>query len=420
MMAGMRCLVWLLLVLGLACGVGDGRAAVGTFLGGTSVQEFATTVTPASDGWRYAGYDRYAAYGARVQEASAGGAPADRFRANSKEEDPTGLLNEGFRYRDLETGTFISRDPLGFVDGPNVYCYVGQNPWSAFDPEGLQEAAHWAPALSLFAQFWEFFLGGSHSVAQNTITPGVGQGGVVRGVVDTATFRLTASSDKSRESLSSLAGMDVGGSLVPVANTLLMARSGETAGGHYATSEMVVDSAINDLFALAPLGRTIVNKSLSSSGRFSIPQPLEIPGAGTVGAVNKPLMASGGTWTGNTGGAGLTFNIKPAAKTTAPAQQLVDLTDFRSTHILNRHRAGAGISGKTEFPASWSDQQTLHHISDVATDPAAVTGMGKWNSPYSIGVRDGVEIRVDFYPTTHPTHAGKISTAYPTNVPPNP
>jgi RHS repeat-associated protein len=233
MMAGMRCLVWLLLVLGMACGVGDGRAAVGTFLGGTSVQEFATTVTPASGGWRYAGYDRYAAtgrggvfseygtyvavamggvisprsamegavvpasavprvhiargvdmgggvggllyterpgtdglrihgadargdvvsqldrngevrwassyaaYGTRVQEASAGGAPADRFRANSKEEDPTGLLNEGFRYRDLETGTFISRDPLGFVDGPNVYCYVGQNPWSAFDPEGL-------------------------------------------------------------------------------------------------------------------------------------------------------------------------------------------------------------------------------------------------------------------------------------------
>lgn len=107
-----------------------------------------------------------------------------------------------------------------------------------------------------------------------------------------------------------------------------------------------------------------------------------------------------------------------AAKT--PAQQLVDLTDFRSTHILNRHGAGAGISGKTEFPASWSNQQTLHHISDVATDPAAVTGMGKWNSPFSIGVRDGVEIRVDFYPTTHPTHTGKISTAYPINVPPNP
>jgi RHS repeat-associated protein len=71
----------------------------------------------------------------RVREL---GVNRDRHRANSKEEDPTGLLNEGFRNRDMETGTFISRDPLGHVDGPNVYCYVGQNPWTAFDPEGLE------------------------------------------------------------------------------------------------------------------------------------------------------------------------------------------------------------------------------------------------------------------------------------------
>ena len=44
------------------------------------------------------------------------------------------------RYRDLETGSFITRDPLGFVDGPNLYSYVRQNPWTAFDPEGLQTA----------------------------------------------------------------------------------------------------------------------------------------------------------------------------------------------------------------------------------------------------------------------------------------
>lgn len=42
-----------------------------------------------------------------------------------------------FAERDLETGVFLSRDPAGFVDGPNVYSYVKQNPWSAFDPEGL-------------------------------------------------------------------------------------------------------------------------------------------------------------------------------------------------------------------------------------------------------------------------------------------
>jgi len=70
----------------------------------------------------------------RVREL---GVNRDRHRANSKEEDPTGLLNEGFRYRDMETGTFISRDPLGHVDGPNVYCYVRQNPWTMWDPRGL-------------------------------------------------------------------------------------------------------------------------------------------------------------------------------------------------------------------------------------------------------------------------------------------
>jgi RHS repeat-associated protein len=100
-----------------------------------------------------------------------------------------------------------------------------------------------------------------------------------------------------------------------------------------------------------------------------------------------------------------------AAKATT--KSLVDLTEHRAAHILNRHRSGAGIAGKTEFPASWSDEEILHHVSDVATDPKALPGVGKWDSPYAIGTRDGVNIRVDFYPPSHPEYAGKISTAYP-------
>jgi RHS repeat-associated protein len=78
----------------------------------------------------------YEALGTRTAE---NGSNPSRQRANTKDEDPTGLLNEGFRYRDLETGLFITRDPLGFVDGPNVYTYVRQNPWTFFDPLGLNE-----------------------------------------------------------------------------------------------------------------------------------------------------------------------------------------------------------------------------------------------------------------------------------------
>ena len=76
----------------------------------------------------------YEAFGTRTKEV---GQTQDRQKANTKEEDPTGLLNEGFRYRDLETGSFIVRDPLGYKAGPNFYTYVLQNPWTHFDPEGL-------------------------------------------------------------------------------------------------------------------------------------------------------------------------------------------------------------------------------------------------------------------------------------------
>ncbi|SKB05534.1 RHS repeat-associated core domain-containing protein [Prosthecobacter debontii] len=77
----------------------------------------------------------YEAYGKRPVET---GENLDKQRANSKDEDPTGLLNEGFRYRDIETGMWLSRDPAGFVDGPNLYAYVKQNPWTGFDPHGLE------------------------------------------------------------------------------------------------------------------------------------------------------------------------------------------------------------------------------------------------------------------------------------------
>ncbi len=77
----------------------------------------------------------YEAFGTRTQEQ---GTTADRQKANTKDEDAWGGLNEGMRYRDLEFGIFLSRDPAGFVDGPNVYTYVRQNPWTFFDPLGLE------------------------------------------------------------------------------------------------------------------------------------------------------------------------------------------------------------------------------------------------------------------------------------------
>jgi RHS repeat-associated protein len=77
---------------------------------------------------------QYDAYGTRAQES--GTPSADRQRGNTKDEDPSGLRNDGFRYFDLDAQIYLTADPAGFADGPNVYTYVEQNPWSRMDPDG--------------------------------------------------------------------------------------------------------------------------------------------------------------------------------------------------------------------------------------------------------------------------------------------
>lgn len=79
---------------------------------------------------------KYDAFGKVLTEQ---GTNPDPQRSNTKDAVIPGLVNEGFRFRDLESGMFISKDPAGFVDGPNLYNYVSQNPWSKVDPEGLNE-----------------------------------------------------------------------------------------------------------------------------------------------------------------------------------------------------------------------------------------------------------------------------------------
>ena len=166
-------------------------------------------VAARSNAWGLLTYQaHYDAFGTHPNDFFESSRSPDRQQANTKEEDPTGLLLEGFRYRDLETGAFITRDPIGnnlmmpkekwIVDGkevkereyeealepgvpqvgagpvktakntgeeadihtalavgqqeipgqkshyhttaagfPNLYTYVNQNPWTFFDPEGL-------------------------------------------------------------------------------------------------------------------------------------------------------------------------------------------------------------------------------------------------------------------------------------------
>ena len=107
------------------------------------------------------------------------------------------------------------------------------------------------------------------------------------------------------------------------------------------------------------------------------------------------------------------------------ADDLVDLASpARRTHILDGevtpngsfgggHRPGTGFPGKSEFPAGWSDDQIMHHISDVATDPLSTVRPGRGGDIFMQGTRDSVDIEVLI-------RNGEIWTGYPTSVPRNP
>ena len=77
---------------------------------------------------------QYSADGLLQQQT---GTRSGGYGANGKWEEPGSLINDGHRYRDRSTGSFLTPDPAGFIDGPNRYNYVHHNPWSAWDPDGL-------------------------------------------------------------------------------------------------------------------------------------------------------------------------------------------------------------------------------------------------------------------------------------------
>jgi RHS repeat-associated protein len=62
-----------------------------------------------------------------------------RYRYSGKErDDETGLYYYGARYYAPWLGRWMSTDPAGLVDGPNIYAYAANNPIALNDPSGTQ------------------------------------------------------------------------------------------------------------------------------------------------------------------------------------------------------------------------------------------------------------------------------------------
>jgi RHS repeat-associated protein len=79
----------------------------------------------------------YAAFGSiRTQT----GTDLNRITYTAREAmgDSLGFFYYRHRIYDPHTGRFTSEDPLAFVDGANFYIYVGNNPVSFLDPDGLR------------------------------------------------------------------------------------------------------------------------------------------------------------------------------------------------------------------------------------------------------------------------------------------
>jgi RHS repeat-associated protein len=83
-------------------------------------------------------------YGAYGNTASSSGSVDCAFGYTGKYSDPlTGLQCNTNRWYDPATCRWMSKDPLGYFAGVNLYRYVGNNPTNWTDPTGLIDWSEW-------------------------------------------------------------------------------------------------------------------------------------------------------------------------------------------------------------------------------------------------------------------------------------
>ena len=81
----------------------------------------------------------YDAFGKVLSQTEAISNPFKFVGAFGVMDEGNGLLYMRARYYDPSTGRFISKDPIGWAGGLNLYGYVGGNPVNRIDPSGLLE-----------------------------------------------------------------------------------------------------------------------------------------------------------------------------------------------------------------------------------------------------------------------------------------
>jgi RHS repeat-associated protein len=115
----------------------------------------------------------------------------------------TGLVLLTHRFYDPETGRFLTRDPIGYEGGINLYAYVGGNPVNWTDPLGWKKQVKkpkgigfWSAVATGASALGGFVGGAIEKAARGTSTTGKIIGGVlgflgagVGGYSDYCTFK---------------------------------------------------------------------------------------------------------------------------------------------------------------------------------------------------------------------------------------
>jgi len=97
-----------------------------------------------------------------------------------------------------------------------------------------------------------------------------------------------------------------------------------------------------------------------------------------------------------------------------PAGGRYAVDSARRAHILygdltgGGHKHGVG-KGRSEFPASWSDDDIIHAVESVANDPGSTRVQSGKRYVRVIGVRNSVSVTAVIDP-----QSGSIVTGYPT------
>ena len=104
---------------------------------------------------------RYTAFG---EELTQNTLSPWRF-ASKRVDEETGLVFFGRRYYHPSLGRWITQDPEGFENGPNLYAYLKNCPLADFDPYGLWSwGGMWGGTRDFFGGAWDYAKGGAYGM----------------------------------------------------------------------------------------------------------------------------------------------------------------------------------------------------------------------------------------------------------------